>query len=158
MIYGWFDRLINRQWTDELDKQAGSGHLKPSSQDVERVHIVLQQPSCLSAMFSLSAPRHPAAMHMAKLVPISAVIWLRMACLTRITLFPALCYTGRSGLRKPRLRIRGLSLNRLCRALTQRKRPCFLLRWLALLWFINIWDINYIFIYQVRDSRFPKEN
>ncbi len=64
-----------------MDRQAGSGHLKSSSQDPERVHILLQQHSCLSAMFSLSAPRHPAALHMTKLVPVSAVIWPRMACL-----------------------------------------------------------------------------
>lgn len=32
-------------------------------------------------MFSLSAARHPAALHMTKLVPVSAVIWPRMACL-----------------------------------------------------------------------------
>lgn len=65
----------------QADRQAGSGHLKSPSQDLERVHILLQQPSCLSAMFSLSAPRHPAALHMTKLVPVSAVIWPRMACL-----------------------------------------------------------------------------
>lgn len=63
---------------------------------------------------------------------------------------------GCSGLRKPRLRILGLSLNRFRRAPAQGKRPCFLLRRLAFLWFINIWDINYIFIYQVRVSRFPE--
>ena len=50
----------------------------------------------------------------------------------------------------------GLSLNRLRRAPAQGKRPRFLLRWLALLWFINIWDINYIFIHRVRVSRFPE--
>lgn len=165
IIYDWFHRYIDRQgesgqMNGQTDRQAGSGHLKSSSQDLEWVHILLQQPSCLSAMFSLSAPRHPAALHMTKLVPVSAVIWPRMACLpaclTRITLFPALCYTGSSGLRKPRQRILGLSLNRLRRAPAQGKRPCFLLRWLALLWFINIWDINYIFIYQVRVSQFPE--
>lgn len=32
-------------------------------------------------MFSLSAPRHPAALHMTKLVPVSAVICPWMACL-----------------------------------------------------------------------------
>lgn len=63
--------------------------------------------------------------------------------------------TDCSGLRKPRLRILGLSLNRLHRTPAQGKRPCFLLRWLALVRFINMWDINYIFIYQVRVSRFP---
>lgn len=56
----------------DADRQAGSGYL---------THILFQQPSCLFAMFSLSAARHPAALHMTKLVPVSAVIWLRMACL-----------------------------------------------------------------------------
>lgn len=141
-----YDLWMIDWWRDsELINAQTSRLRKTSSQDLERVHIILQQPSCLSAMFSLSAPRHPAALHMTKLVPISVIIWLKMACLTRITLFPALRYTDRSGLRKPRLQILGLSLNRLCRALTQGKGPCFLLRWLALLWFINIWDINYIY-------------
>lgn len=92
IIHEWLQRTDER-----TDKQ--EGHL-----NLERVHILLQQPSCLSAMFSLSGPRHPAALHMTKLVPVSAVIWPRMPCLPDlITLFSALCYTGCSGLSKSRL-------------------------------------------------------
>lgn len=46
-------------------------------------------------MFPLSAARHPAALHMTKLVPVSAVIWPRMpGRLTSITLFAARRYTS----------------------------------------------------------------
>lgn len=146
---------MSQRLTDSgaMNGQTGSGHLKTSSQDLERIHILFQLPSCLSAMFSLSVPRHPAALHMTKLVTVSVVIWRTMAWPTRITLFPALCCAGCTGLRKPRLQILGLSLHRLYRSPAQGKRPHFLLRWLALLWFINIWGINYTFIYQVRVSQ-----
>ena len=44
------------QMNRQTGGRAGSRHLKSSSKDLETVHILLQQPSCLSAMFSLSAP------------------------------------------------------------------------------------------------------
>lgn len=56
-------------------------------------------------------------------------------------------------LRKSRLRILGLSISRLR---GEEKRPRFLLRRLAFLWFINIWDINYIFIYRVSGALAPQ--
>lgn len=62
-----------------MDKQIG--WVGTLSQDLEIVRILFQPPGSLSAMFSLSATRHPAALHMTKLVPVSAIIWPRTRCL-----------------------------------------------------------------------------
>lgn len=136
-----------------MDRQTGM--LGTLSKDLERVHILLQQPSCLSAMFSLSAPSSSSSPAHDQISPSIS----RYLATNALPAWPESLSSQPSATLaapdwgSPGL---GLSLNRLCRAPAQGKRPRFLLRWLAFLWFINIWDINYIFIYQVRVSRFPE--
>lgn len=66
----WMDRKTDRLWTT----------LKPNSQHLESSHPPPAAQLSICHVFFIS-PHHPAALHMTKLVPVSAVIWPWMASL-----------------------------------------------------------------------------
>lgn len=149
--------ILYRQMSGQMNGQTDSGYLKSSSKVLERVHFLLQQRSCLSPMFSLSTSRHPAALHMTKLVPVSTVIWPRMACLPdQNHSLPSPLLQRLLGTEETQATDPGFEPQQTPQSSGTRKKALLPFKVAGLAWFINIWDINYIFIYRVRVSRFPE--